>query len=86
MAIKLSKKEAADLNRLVTNYETAKTALKDALQNVLDKWVEEFDEKSEKWQESEVGQQAQERIDTLGSWNDEMPEEGEPSIDTDQLT
>ena len=83
MAFKISKAHASQLDELVSAYEHARAALAEWLDELASEWEEEFNEKSEKWQEGEAGQAAQEHIDTVRSWFDELPEE--PSIDVEAL-
>lgn len=86
MAFKLTKKQRNELTKLVEKYEHAKSDLSDALDQLASDWESEFSDKSERWQESEVGQAAQEKIDMVRGWFDDMPAEGEPNIDADALT
>lgn len=85
MAIKLTKKQAADLNALAEAYQLAAGNLRDRLDETpligRVKWAD----KSERWQDGEAGQTAQERIDLVRGWCDEIPGEGDPAVDTDQL-
>ena len=85
MAIKLTKKQAANLDKLSEAFERAKMALSEALDEIASDWESEIADKSDKWQESEAGQAAQERVDLVRGWFDEMPGEGEPAIDTESL-
>jgi hypothetical protein len=80
---KLSKAEKAELQPLVDAFESARSELADWLLSVQGEWESAIEEKSEKWRESEAGQEAQSRLDTLGVWLDELPEE--MAIDVDQV-
>lgn len=85
MAFKLSKKQADELNKLSIAFEEARSSLFSFLDETASEWEDEFSDKSERWQEGEAGQAAQEKIDLVRGWADEMPEEGTPSIDLSLL-
>lgn len=85
MAFKLTKAEAKELEQLSMDYEAARCALADRLDEIASEWETEWSEKSERWQEGEAGQLAQEKCEMVRSWHDEMPEEGTPIIDVDSL-
>lgn len=85
MAIKLTKKQAAELQKAVDDFDTARTALADMLDSIASEWEEAISEKSERWLESEAGQTAQERAEMVRGWFDELPSEGEPAIDVESL-
>ncbi len=57
----MNKKQKAAIDALATPLENAQGEM----QTVVDDLQESFDAKSEKWQESEKGQTAQEQIDAL---------------------
>lgn len=82
MAIKLTKKQHKELSEAIGAYENACSELSQMLTDILDEWQSEFDEKSEKWQESDAGQAAREKLELVQSWIDEMPN---LEIDADQL-
>ena len=86
MAFRLTKKEAADLDGLVQAFEEARTSLEERLNEIATEWEFAVDEKTDRWRDSETGQTAQERIDLVRMWCDEMPGEGEPQIDGSMLT
>jgi hypothetical protein len=86
MAIKLTKAQAKDLDQLSQNFEAAKMALSEKLDEIANDWESEWSDKSERWQEGEGGSAAQEKIDLVRSWMDELPAEGEPQIDTGSLS
>lgn len=86
MAIKLTKREAQQLTELDDAYQSAAFQLQDFLSELLSYWQEQFNDRSEKWQESEAGQEAAERISTVEGWLDEMPEENTPCVDADQIS
>jgi len=72
---KLSKDEKVELQKLVDAYDNARSSLVDFLTEVQGEWEEEMEEKSDKWKEGEAGTQAQDRLDTLCAWIDELPAE-----------
>jgi hypothetical protein len=86
MAIKLTKAQAKDLDQLSQDFEAAKMALSEKLDEIANDWESEWSDKSERWQEGESGSAAQEKIDLVRSWMDELPAEGEPQIDTGSLS
>lgn len=83
---KLTQDQAGELDTLVGTFESAKSALAEWLEQLAADWEADWDDKSERWQESERGQEARERVDQLRSWFDELPGEGEPNIDVQSLT
>jgi hypothetical protein len=84
-AFKLTKAEATALKKLVEDYETAADALRNRLDEIASDWESEHGEKSERWQEGEAGQAAQEKIELVRGWFDEMPGEETPAIDPEAL-
>lgn len=74
MAFKITQKEAAEIQKLVAAYEKDCQDLREALIAILDEWESDWSDKSKSWQESDRGQSAQDRIDTLAAWIDEIPE------------
>lgn len=84
MAFKLTKTQAKTLDSLIGAYGTAREALAEALDAIATDWEETIGDKSEKWQESEAGKEAQERADTIRAWFDELPEE--PGFDLESLS
>lgn len=75
MAFKLTKKEAAEMQKLVDAYDVARSELSQVLIDLADEWESECGDESEKWQESDAGEAARERIDTVTGWADEIPED-----------
>lgn len=75
MAFKLTKKDAANLQKLVDAYESARSDLAQALEDIASGWEIDFEERSDKWKESEPGQSASAHIDLIRSWCDEFPDE-----------
>jgi hypothetical protein len=80
---KLTKAQQHRLETLVEAYEMARGELSSFLADVQSDWQGDMDDKSEKWTEGEAGQEAQERLDTLTAWLDEMP--GECVVDPEQV-
>lgn len=72
MATKLTAKEVKELDALSQAYELAKAALREKLDEIASNWESEWSEKSERWQEGEAGQAAQEKIDMLRAGMDEL--------------
>ena len=72
MAFKITKKEAAYLQKLADAYEFARDELSRAFDDLASEWENDHSEKSERWQESEAGQTAQGRIDLVRGWEDEI--------------
>lgn len=85
MAIKLTKAQKTELDNLAADFESARMALSEKLDEIASDWESEWSEKSERWQEGEAGQAAQEKIDQLRAYIDELPPEGGPMIDTESL-
>lgn len=81
MAFKLKKTEAADLQKLVDAYEQARSELADRIDEIASDWETEFSDKSEKWQEGENGQLAQEKCELVRGWHDEFPSETDIDVD-----
>jgi hypothetical protein len=79
---RLSVAEIQELKHLTQAYENARDALSEFLDDVVSRWEEEIETRSEKWRESEAGGEAQERLETITGWRDEIPEAG---IDVAQL-
>lgn len=71
---KLTKAESAELQKLVDALDAAQSALTEWLSERQAEWESAIEDRSEKWRESEAGQEAQERLDTLTGWLDEIPE------------
>ena len=77
MAIKLTKKQAEELQQFAELFEQARAALAERLDKIASEWEAEFYDKSERWQEGEAGQAAREKIGMARSWFDKMPSEGD---------
>lgn len=65
MAFKLNKAKQAELQALADAYQQAAEAYSQALADLVSEWEEEFDERSERWQESEAGQEVCDKLDRL---------------------
>lgn len=65
MTCKLSAAEAIELAVLTSAFNNAHDDLRYWLRKHVDEWQDEFDAKGERWQESEAGKAAQERLDAL---------------------
>jgi len=86
MEIKLTKQQAVDLVQLSQNFETAKLALQEFLVDLIDDWEQEIADKSDRWQASDAGQAAQERVALVQEWLNEIPVDGDPIVDVEALT
>lgn len=83
-AFKLTNKQAQELDQLVGDYERTKDALREWLDDLAADWESALEDRSERWHESDAGQRAKDRTDTVRIWADELPE-GEPNIDAESL-
>jgi len=81
----LKKAEINDLQALYNAFDVARSALLDRLTDIKDEWQEEFDEASERWQESDAGQEASDRINTLDAIIAEV-DAADVDMDCDELT
>ncbi len=72
MAFKFKKTEAATLEELLAQFDGAKEQLHSFLEEHRDAWQEQYDEKSERWQEGEAAEAASERIEILNTAIDEL--------------
>lgn len=63
VSIKLKVAERKELDKLATDFDNAKCALRDRVTEIRDAWQGEYDDKSEKWKEGEAAETALERID-----------------------
>lgn len=76
----LTKAQKADLRKLI---DAATEALGDLAQYAADiagKWESAIEEKSDRWLDSDPGQEAQGRLEEFQGWLDELPDAdiGEP--------
>jgi hypothetical protein len=65
----------------VSDVNAARDALVDAIDSMVGDFDMEFDERSEKWQEGDNGQEARAWIDALRAASDEFIEIESPSVD-----
>lgn len=82
---KLSKTERKEIEALISALDEARAALSDKLSDLKAEWEEAFDERSERWQDSEAGEEAKERLDTLEGWVDEIEDLPPGGWDLDEL-
>jgi len=73
-AFKLSPKAGAELARAILDYDTAREALGEMLEDIATDWESALEDKSEKWRASDAGQEAQEATDNMRAASDAMPE------------
>lgn len=85
-AFKLTKKEAAELSELADAYSTARDALAERLDEIASKWEEALEERSDKWRESERGEEITALVEKVREWSDEMPDEGSPAVDVEEIS
>ena len=75
MAIaKLTKQQKTELTKLLADFDQARQALADRVEEINNEWSDAFEERSERWKEGDTAQEAQERIDALQAFWDELPE------------
>jgi hypothetical protein len=74
MKCALNKSRHRELTALIEAFDTAKSSLTETLQATLDDWEEEYENSSERWQESDAGQAADERRSQLQEWIDSLEE------------
>jgi flagellar biosynthesis chaperone FliJ len=67
----LSKTETTKISKLMRELYNARDALKEALEESRDAKQDTFDNRSEKWQESEAAETMQGEIDTLNQMIDD---------------
>jgi hypothetical protein len=65
MAIKLTAAQRKEIERLEGVITAARDELQAMLEEIAETWQSEWDEKSERWQEGEAGEAAQERINAV---------------------
>jgi len=82
MAFKLKKQDAAELQKLIDAYESARSSLADALDEIASEWETDFADKSERWQEGDVGQEIQAKIEMVRGWFDEFPTETDIDVES----
>jgi hypothetical protein len=81
---RLSAAEIQTLKDLTQAHEDAREDLGEFLDNVVARFQDEIEERSEKWRESESGREAQDRLETIGGWRDDLSA-AEIEIDVAQL-
>lgn len=84
MAIKLTAKERKELDTMLAVYNSARETLMERCREIAETWQGEYDERSEKWQESDAAEAATDRIDTLNQAADDF-ENADVEIDLDSL-
>jgi uncharacterized protein YukE len=62
---KLTKEKAKQWEQAVAEFEAARSHLQALAEEIRDDWQGQFDDKSEKWQEGDNGQEAQAIIEAL---------------------
>jgi hypothetical protein len=67
---KLTRSEQAEIRKLLTDYDNARCALFDHLDNLANEW----DEAISGMREGNAAEAATGRLDTLRSWAEEIPE------------
>ena len=72
MTWKLKAKELRDLRDLLSKIEDAKMAAHEFVTELQEQYQERFDEKSERWQEGDAGEQAQEFLYCLEQLGDDI--------------
>ena len=77
----LNKLALANLDLLVGNFDTARCALLEALQEHQGDWQDEIDTASERWLDSDNGQAAQERLSQLDEMCSTLEDFEMPSLD-----
>lgn len=78
--MKLTKAERSELGKLITDFGKSKDALSAFLTDLHARWEGKFEDKSEGWQDGDAGQAAQERIDAVQSWLDDLGEVEVPDV------
>jgi len=71
---KLTKEQKGVLESLFNEFDMARDHLHSELNEIVNEWTEEMDEKSDRYKESEAGQQAQERIEAIEQMRDNFEE------------
>lgn len=80
--MKLTKAQKASLTTLSAQFQAAKDELVTGLQNIRDEWQEAFDQKSEKWQESDAGTKVSEKVSALEEMIGELDGIELPDLDS----
>jgi DNA anti-recombination protein RmuC len=80
--MKLTKAERSQLETLIAALDKARDELASHMREIADEWQSTFDEKSERWQEGDAGQAAQQRIETLTEMADDLTDSELPDLTT----
>jgi len=73
--IKLTNAQRAEIQELADAYDRGRSLLIELLGQIQADWQAEIDEKSDKWRESDNGVKAQDRLDILTGWLEELPDD-----------
>lgn len=83
---RLTKTERAELDKAIAAVEQSLSTLSELIDATASEWEEEWDGKSEKWQEGDKGQAAREKVDAMRALFDELPTADDiTGIDLDQF-
>jgi hypothetical protein len=74
------KAQLKKVQKLLEKMEFLKEQIAEELQGIMEIRIDQFDEKSEKWQESEKGYEFQEKTDEMESFADEFDTNIEDAI------
>jgi hypothetical protein len=74
------KSQLKKVQKLLEKMEFLKEQIAEELQGIMEIRIDQFDEKSEKWQESEKGYEFQEKTDEMESFADEFDTNIEDAI------
>jgi hypothetical protein len=81
---KLTKAQKSEIDLLINDFDNARSALFDKLDEIAGEWDDEISERSEKWQQSEASDAARERTEQLRQWGATVQKS--PDFDMDGLT
>lgn len=71
----LTRRDRSELEKLVTVYDNARSELRDFCDQLLVDMRDVWGGRSERWQESEPGGEARDRLDEFEEWISEIPED-----------
>jgi hypothetical protein len=77
----MTKKETAELEKLIAAFDAAKSELADGLELTATDWETETGDASEKWLESAAGQNAQARAEKMREWADAVNDLEIPNLE-----
>lgn len=77
---KMTTAEQKTLDSLVLSFNSARQDIENFLEELKGEWESSLEDKSESFQESQSGQDAQSRIDILGGWLDEVSNDFDPDL------